>query len=220
LHNPGQVLPQLQQEGDSFIMDAVIALGRFSPTELIQINQCHMAFCAMTMVDIVMGDGSHITPDAHHFTLEGRQASNWIWPIKHPCHLDILLWKKALMAISSDSLHLFFLNQLGRWSKAPHLKWSWYYDPSSRSLFHCNDSVWQHFQPFAPQSTWSYQLIGTLDNLDVSTLHLASAHWSNGTLQFDGMAPLVPPDMLALGTIHNFISQWPSGWILEDSYFP
>jgi hypothetical protein len=87
-------------------------------------------------------------------------------------------------------------------------------------LYHHHAHEWQHYQPFTPQSTHSYQLIGMVEDLDILELQLALVHWSNGTLQVDGAAPSVIITPLAPGTIQEFLLGWPGGWILEDSYFP
>ena len=113
LHNPEQVLPKIQREGDSFIMECIISTGRFMTMEWIWINHCRMALRAMTMADIITGDGKWILPEAYYFHVDECLASSYGWPKECPAHADIRLWQKVLRSISSDSLHLSFFDCLG-----------------------------------------------------------------------------------------------------------
>ena len=63
LRNATQVLPTHQWEGDVFLLELLVSSSRFSPMELIWINQCQLALWVLTLADMTTGDGSRFTRD-------------------------------------------------------------------------------------------------------------------------------------------------------------
>jgi hypothetical protein len=63
LCNSEQV-PKLQQEGDFFIMERLILSGGLTAVQEIRFNLCCLPYRAMTLADIMMGDGSKVTKHA------------------------------------------------------------------------------------------------------------------------------------------------------------
>jgi hypothetical protein len=64
LHNPDQVLPKPQRLGDFFIMEHIVTSQGFLTDDMIRINCCQMAFRAMTVTDVLTGDGTKVTKNA------------------------------------------------------------------------------------------------------------------------------------------------------------
>jgi hypothetical protein len=64
LHNPDQVLPKPQRQGDFFIMEHIVTSQGFSTDDIIRINHCRMAFRAMMVADVLTRDGTKVTKNA------------------------------------------------------------------------------------------------------------------------------------------------------------
>jgi hypothetical protein len=60
LSNPDQVLPKRQCQRDEFIMERLVQQTTLSQGKLISCNRCRLATEAMTLADIVTGDGKWI----------------------------------------------------------------------------------------------------------------------------------------------------------------
>lgn len=61
-----QALLALQREGNAFIVELVVATEVFTLPQLVQFNRCHLAFRALTLADVVLGDGLNVMTDALH----------------------------------------------------------------------------------------------------------------------------------------------------------
>ena len=169
---------------------------------------------------IMTGGGSWISWDMKHFLLDSRQQSSIIWPNKHPCHVDIFLWRKALHLISSDTYHIPFACCLGIWTVKPHLQWEWFLNPSTKSLFCLVEGGWQWFSLASAHLQWVYKYLVDMWDLDTTSLHLTTTHTDCGRLYLDGAATLIPNVPPTPTMIQEFIVQWTYGWPLHDSYFP
>jgi hypothetical protein len=116
LCNSEQVLPpKLQREGDLFIMERLILLGGLTADQEIRFNCCRLSYQAMTLADIMMGDGSKVTKHALEVSRLSRASSKWDWPNERPCNRDIRCWCKGLCLITSENWGLPFSMHLGRW---------------------------------------------------------------------------------------------------------
>jgi hypothetical protein len=96
LHNPDQVLPNRQRQGDFFIMEHIVTSQGFSTDDMIRINRCRMAFRAMTVADLLTGDGTKVTKNAKDLRRLSRPSSSWDWPNECPSNKDISHWKLGL----------------------------------------------------------------------------------------------------------------------------
>ncbi len=108
LHNSEQVLPQLQREGDFFIMERLILSDGLMADQEIHFNHCHLSYQAMTIADVMMGNGSKVTKHAFEVSHLSQASSKWDWPNEHPCNWDTFCWRKALQLITSENLSLPF----------------------------------------------------------------------------------------------------------------
>jgi hypothetical protein len=64
-------LVPLQRVHDSYIMDMVLASGRFKRAALKRVNYCHLYLNVLLLSDIVTPCGRYIDPDAATGNLEG-----------------------------------------------------------------------------------------------------------------------------------------------------
>jgi hypothetical protein len=85
LRCPDQVLPKLQREGDFFIMEQLVQLGGLSYDDEIHFNHCRLAYRAMTIADIITGDGTKVTKHALDLSHLSWASSKWEWPNECPC---------------------------------------------------------------------------------------------------------------------------------------
>jgi hypothetical protein len=58
------VLPELQHEGNFFIMEKIVLSKGFSEDEMIHMNHCQLAFQAMTIANVLTGDSTKVTNEA------------------------------------------------------------------------------------------------------------------------------------------------------------
>jgi hypothetical protein len=222
LQNPDQVLPKLQREGDFFIMERIITCQGFSETNMIRINRCRLAFRAMTMADILTGDGVTVTKDARDLRRLSRPSSSWEWPNERPCSKDISQWRMGLTRITSTNWTLPFSLRLERWIQPPHLKWQWFYWRRERQLFHKTNGVWHHYVPFSERSSVAFKRVGVITSppVPVEELQRATTRYDRGRVMFEGAADNAYPTVPVHETIHDFIAHWGESWPIEDSFFP
>ena len=127
LHNPDQILPKLQWEGNFFLMEHLVELQVFTDEDLLHFNHCCLVYKAMTAANILTGDGITVMKDALALHRLSHLSSPWEWPNKHPCKMDIAHWKEGLKWITSTNLTIPFDLRLGQWTQPSHLKWQWFY---------------------------------------------------------------------------------------------
>jgi hypothetical protein len=150
LRNSEQVLPKLQREGDFFSMERLILSGGLTAEQEIHFNRCRLSYQAMTLADIMTGDGSKVTKHALEVSHLSRASSKWDWPNERPCNWDIRCWHKRLCLITSENWGLPFLMHLERWIHPSHLNWQWFYQRQDCSLYHLVNIVCHVFLPFSP----------------------------------------------------------------------
>ena len=68
-------IPELQRQGDSYIMDRVLA-HKFEPKQRKRINWCRMYLGLVTVSDMATASGTHILKAAHTGDKEGINTSN------------------------------------------------------------------------------------------------------------------------------------------------
>jgi hypothetical protein len=110
------VLPQ-QREHDSYIMDLVLASGHFKPTELDQINYCHLFLQPLTVSNLmlVLADGVHLDPHMHIGKLASTSSITTLHRINQaqPNAGPLQLWHCTNLLWATPQLRL--IQPLGRW---------------------------------------------------------------------------------------------------------
>jgi len=133
-------------------MEAFLASGHFSPSELISINCCRLAKCALTVAALSSGDGSRIRRDALLPHIDPF-PSTFIWQRKQPSQKDWQVWSRALHSAFGPQLSLAI--PLGSWLWPPHQPAVHLpYDPLADTLYQPgHHGVWRVFwQP--PPRHW------------------------------------------------------------------
>jgi len=106
LSHATQVLPKPQRKGDKFIMEQLVQLGSLSQSDLISCNRCHLALDAVTLADIVTGDGKRIRVDYRGVHPSSTHRSHWEFPIEQPAPRDVDRWYQSLQLLTSASFEL------------------------------------------------------------------------------------------------------------------
>ena len=100
-------IPSLQQEHDEFIMDIVLASGKFKPVAIRMINYCRLYLRVITIADIANAAGTAIAPGM----FEGAESSinrNSDWYHVHqqrPSARAWREWRKACKLFSTPQDH-------------------------------------------------------------------------------------------------------------------
>ena len=80
-------VPPLQQQNYAYIIDVLQQLG-YGREQLVQLNRCRLAMEAITLADIVSGDGRCITLQARKVQKDWTQPSRYQWPWEQPSATD------------------------------------------------------------------------------------------------------------------------------------
>ena len=153
LSNPDQVLPKRQRQRDEFIMERLVQLTTLSQSELISCNRCRLAMEAVTLADIVTGDGKRIRGDSIGAHISATHPSTWEFPVEKPSTQDTESWRKGLVALSSATFELPFTDILGPWIATPHRRWEWFYFPPDGTLYRHAFNAWHCYIPSSQHST-------------------------------------------------------------------
>jgi hypothetical protein len=135
LSYPDQVLPTRQRQSDEFIMQRLVQQDTLSQAELISCNRCRLAIEAVTLADIVTGDGKCIIGDHAGAHPSLTHQSKWEFPVEKPSPQDIACWRRGLLLITSPTYQLPTHDVLGPWIMTPHRQWEWFYHPADGALF-------------------------------------------------------------------------------------
>ena len=224
LHQPEaeKVLPKLQREGDFFIMERIVQSQGFTEEAMIRMNRCRLAFRALTIADVLSGDGTKVTQEAKSIQRLNRPPSLWDWPNERPCSRDISKWKLGLKRITSQNFSLPFDIKLGRWIQPSHLKWQWFYWRSERKLFRRVNNLWHQWELFSPRSTVAFKRVAIIPTLPVplEQLERATTREVGERMMLEGAAGNEYPVDPTYANIHEFIEDWEDSWPIADSYFP
>jgi len=82
-------------------MEHLVMLGRFDDDALFCINRCRLKQQALTMVDIIAGDGVHLQRDVHVYIHPvGVPTSQYNWAKEELESSDWILWRHAMKAVT------------------------------------------------------------------------------------------------------------------------
>ena len=111
------LIPQLQREQDSFIMDHVIAHGRFKPAQIKAINWCRLYLGVVTVSDIATAAGTHLIPAMCTGNTEAMPTRNtWLRVHqKKPNKRSWREWNKACNLLATPKHHVLH-QRLGNWT--------------------------------------------------------------------------------------------------------
>jgi hypothetical protein len=222
LCNPEQILQKLQRKQDFFIMEWLITSGVLTTADEICFNHCCLAYQAMTMTDVMTGNGTKVTKQALELSRLSRASSKWDWPNECPFNKDILQWWKGLCIITSENVSLPFSLCLERWIEPSHLNWQWFYHRWDWSLYHVLNNTCHIYQPFSPHSKVAYRWVEILTSLLVPSheLERTTVRYERGQILFEGSASNSYSVETVHDSIYDFIAQWDDSWPLANCFFP
>ena len=125
-------IPELQREGDAFIMDIVLQSGQFQPAQIRMINYCRLYLRVITVADIADARGTAISPGIYQGTPESVNTNSQ-WHHVHqqrPGARAWNFWRKACRLFSTrqnQSLH----TRLGGWTvprQQLRRQWEYWHD--------------------------------------------------------------------------------------------
>ena len=138
--------PTPQRRNDFFLMDRIYE-SNMSAADILKINCCRMFLNVLTLADITIGDGSTIDPNMYDGIKTDHRTARYTWPRQSkPPRSAWLMWQLAIDTIWSQ--HMMITPPLGEWLTAPIMKWKWYHDIASNSLYELrNDNSVCKYQP-------------------------------------------------------------------------
>jgi hypothetical protein len=219
---PDQVLPQRQRQSDEFIMQRLVQQPTLSHAELISCNRCRLAIEAVTLADIVTGDGKRIIGDYAGAHPSQTHRSKWEFPVEKPCQKDVASWRRGLLLITSPTFELPTHDVLGPWITTPHRHWEWFYHPADGALFRHAFQAWHRYESATQHATRhrTFRRVSLVPqpppNLFRATAwvdHLGLAHFEGSMLE------TIPPAPQHI-SIYHLIHSWTDSWPLEHSSFP
>jgi hypothetical protein len=108
-------IPPLQQHGDSYIMDTVLASNLFKPQQVSWINYRRLYLQAITVSDICDGHGNHLEPELYYGRLHEKSGkTTWhCFQQEQPSERSWRPWHKACNLLTSKARKLH--TPLGKW---------------------------------------------------------------------------------------------------------
>ena len=97
-------VPELQREGDTHIMDTVLASNRFTSTQICKINYCRLYLQAMTLSDICVADGTRLDSEFFFGRIPpGSAYTTWhSFTQDRPSETSWRLWRKACRLFAGE----------------------------------------------------------------------------------------------------------------------
>ena len=181
-------------DGDCFIMERILQLEYFSPSELLSINYCRKFLGVVSLAEISTADGAAIRPNCYHHVDRHvpHRLVKWKRPTDPPKLADWSLWRQAIrMAFCSslDAAPSRLRSPLGAWN-LDFSHWLWFYSPSVRQIFKRCDNIFQIYNSTGRNlrsSTMSFQIdvSTTMTSLPVD-VQLATVEMNFGSLIISG----------------------------------
>ena len=132
-------VPKLQRQHDKFIMDIVIASGKFKPFQIRMVNYCRLYLRVLTVADISNANGTSITPGAFQGLPSAINTnSNWCHVHqKRPGSRAWQAWRKACRIFSDRGTQV--LDQpLGPWTVPANelrIQWQFWHHRQADQLY-------------------------------------------------------------------------------------
>ena len=201
---------QLQREGDKYIMELIVKLQKYSPTELTSINNVRLALRCYSLADILDGAGKYIQP----FVFKRRRRhikSKFNWPKSKPSYKDFYRWKDAILTLSP-------FKRLGAWHHTESSHTTCKYDPTTKLLYIPKKRKWKIFSPKEQRHTRaipSYYLSGSTTIIPHNLERGTFDYNRDGSIQFSGSAPVLLDTNTPPTTLVEIFNTWGEIWIWE-----
>lgn len=137
IQDNGPTIPLLSAH-DVYLMQAFADAG-YRNNDLSALNQCRMYLKVVTLSDLCMVDGKHIT----YYTFQGHLQTRFRdlgWPRQYPS-LPLsywTVWRRALEKCFINALARSreLRTPLGAWYFSASHTWKWFFSPSEYRLYH------------------------------------------------------------------------------------
>jgi hypothetical protein len=199
--------PQRSRLGDIFLMDYFIS-GNLKTDALRALNRYRMYLQVVTLLDIILADGSYILPEVKIGAQVQYRHSSLNWPIQgKPRSLDWILWEQELQYLEEGGK---LRKPLGNWLCMPHQKWTTFYDTKNKILFLQVGTEYKRLHPSESQARYTTQ------NAQKPRYDLASPSLMVSVFPGDVVsATLQPLRQAAVYTVNAATSQFLQGPTLD-----
>ena len=138
------MLPPLQRQNDSYIMDHVLDHEKFTPANIKAINWCRMYLGVVTISDMTNANGTHILQAVWEGNLEAMPTRN-TWLRVHqrkPNAKSWRVWRQACRLVATAKYRILH-QRLGHWTvqaAAMRHHWPTWQVPRDDFLYMQNDT--------------------------------------------------------------------------------
>ena len=142
--------PQLQRDGDAFLMERLIIHFReyFTPKEMGDINKCRIYLRVLTLADIYECNGRLIYSKIKKGERNKLRTSIYNWPLQiKPGAREWRCWRKAIETAWTKGVHL------GSWKRTRHQQFEWFWSPEYDRVHFKQGSFWEVFYKSASTRT-------------------------------------------------------------------
>ena len=117
--------------------------ANFSADAILKINRCRMYLKVLTLADISLGDGGFIDPEMYHGRKSPYKDNTHQWPRQEkPPRSAWTQWQLAVDTVWSQ--HQSITPSLGPWITKPIMKWKWFHDITTSSLYEIKSDTTIH----------------------------------------------------------------------------
>ena len=204
----------LLRDGDCYLMERILSLNFFSPSELVSINHCRRFLGLFNLADIATADGKsvrmncYIHPD-HHIR---HRLTSWKCASEPPKASEWALWRLAInkaFLSQVDPCSFRLSSRLGKWSlELRH--WFWFFSPSHKTVLQRREGGFLIYKTnnnnrnLRNTTNSYYPTSSTVEKLPADST-LATVEMINGSLTISGLAtaPCTIPPGLASQNFRN-----------------
>ena len=174
-----------QRVGDKGIMET-FARKRYSAQKMKKLNTCRRYLNALTISDVVNGNGKHLCPMAIDGKVNAGRCSIYKWErIKNPPLTYWYIWRESLReTLCNSSTQNDLVQPLGLWTNTSLHEWFWFFHQSSNKLYHIIDGHCKVYRRSSRRSmnlrthTCLYKANGVIKTEDIPTnVHRAIAEY-------------------------------------------
>jgi len=184
----------LLREGDEPVMERLLRLNAYSPTEIVRLNRVRKFLKIHCLGDAVLSDGITLRPEV----VEPRAGiSKRQFPVERPTRSDKTLWRQSLNIIASPQLKL--IHPLGCYTSDPHGPDDWFTNDDRDALYYRRDDgmydVFERGEDGIQTRFGSYYFLAEEGSTEVSPTRRASITegLSPTRVRYHSSAPLPSP---------------------------
>ena len=137
-----------QRYNDESLMSIFIR-NQYSDQDLQLLNECRMFLNAITVSDVVDGDGIKLCPMAMEGRVNAGRSSQFDWnKPKKPSTVSWYKWREALRSsLCTTNTSSTLRKPLGSWTQYTHNNWKWLFHSPTQRLYHLVDGHCRVYRP-------------------------------------------------------------------------